>query len=416
MATRREKGLKTPDCLERMKVVILMLKMLVCVPLDQKKTFYNKFKDMVLKAADGELKSKLSAFFTYFSKKWINNSFLNFCEISNQERIIRTNNNCEAFHSAFAKVVQVRKPRASYLIKKLQGIEMSYRSYFVNREKNPHFCAPESLPGITRSELLLQFSPFYKKIDKNKGLIDPDDILNNEELLEMLKEMENQCLRFFDEQDLADDADQTTAQGNEEQKAGDDIDSQNNRISSVEIGPSLNDDINDNIFDERLYPPLQKPEAIALTRESPKTDVDSPHNRFVNKKISTSEKNAETKDLKSSTPTFIPYQIDTDALKLHMSNYINTYLSGLVSALTTSSGTNNHTDAKTTKPIEENKADPRTLYTNIRPKGAEENSLKRRPALPSAEQENELMTDENLDNEAKEAKKQSKKRRGKKKK
>ena len=156
-------GLKAEDHIDTTKVVIALLKILLSIPITAKRSYYDSLKSLILSASANRTKELCTKFFAYYEKRY---AFINFADINNEERIIRTNNNCEAFHSALMKIVQVQRPRTSLLIKKLQTIELSFRTYFASKEKDPALVPPEILPGISRRDLFLPFTAFYKKIEE----------------------------------------------------------------------------------------------------------------------------------------------------------------------------------------------------------------------------------------------------------
>ena len=60
----------------------------------------------------------------YYKKNWLNNTHLNYVELTNEEYLNRTNNYIESFHLVLNKILNVYHPKISYLIFK-------YKEYLI---------------------------------------------------------------------------------------------------------------------------------------------------------------------------------------------------------------------------------------------------------------------------------------------
>ena len=60
----------------------------------------------------------------YYKKYWINNHYINYTEIKEEEYLFRTNNYLENFHHLLNAAIEVYHPKVSYLIHK-------YKEYLI---------------------------------------------------------------------------------------------------------------------------------------------------------------------------------------------------------------------------------------------------------------------------------------------
>ena len=109
-------GLCKKKNLKFSKILIFLLKIIPFLPLDEKNLVFDKIDTFF-----SNNKDKYWKMLAYYKKNWLNNNYINFSELSQEEYINRTN----SFHARLNDKLQCYHPKISYLITK-------YKEYLVD--------------------------------------------------------------------------------------------------------------------------------------------------------------------------------------------------------------------------------------------------------------------------------------------
>ena len=109
-------GLCKRNNLKNTKILIFMLKLIPFLNIDKRSDLFNKIKEYY-KEPDGNY----STLVNYFEKNWINNPYINYCELTNKEFLNRTNNYQERFHKTLNSLIECYHPKLSFLIDKYKN-------------------------------------------------------------------------------------------------------------------------------------------------------------------------------------------------------------------------------------------------------------------------------------------------------
>ena len=93
-----------------------MLKLIPFLNIDKRSDLFNKIKEYY-KESDGNY----STLVNYFEKNWINNPYINYCELTNKEFLNRINNYQERFHMTLNSLIECYHPKLSFLIDKYKN-------------------------------------------------------------------------------------------------------------------------------------------------------------------------------------------------------------------------------------------------------------------------------------------------------
>ena len=138
----------------------------------------------------------------YYEKNWINNKYINYVDLAQEEYLMRTNNYLERFHSLLNQSLETIHPKISYLIYKygvyIKNIYIKITNSLINKieEKDDKFSVINDI---------LSFMNKYN--DKYKTKITFNNILqSSEELVEIIEKATEYCqditfdnINFFDE-------------------------------------------------------------------------------------------------------------------------------------------------------------------------------------------------------------------------
>lgn len=102
------------------ELLLFVLKIIPFLKVDDKVEVFEKIEELFSNKDNGY--GKMVA---YFRKNWLNNKYINYNEISEDEYINRTNNYLESFHGHLNDTLQCFHPKISYLISK-------YKLYLIN--------------------------------------------------------------------------------------------------------------------------------------------------------------------------------------------------------------------------------------------------------------------------------------------
>ena len=109
------------ESIKHTKILIFILKLIPYINIDEREDFFKKLEDFYsIKLND----NKCLKLIKYYRKNWINNSYINYTEISEEEYLFRTNNYLENFHHLLNATIEVYHPKVSYLIHK-------YKEYLI---------------------------------------------------------------------------------------------------------------------------------------------------------------------------------------------------------------------------------------------------------------------------------------------
>ena len=161
----------------------------------------------------------------YFKKTWLNNSYLNYEEITQKEYLNRTNNLLEYFHHLLNQNIEVFHPKFSYLVEKfiffIKNIYIKIKESLVNE-------IPNTINKFTIIDDIYNYlSNYNKKYSEKENL--HQIIQGNDEELEIINKITKYLtVLFFNlDYDYEDDK-------NSEEKIlsnSNEISSQNNKIN-----------------------------------------------------------------------------------------------------------------------------------------------------------------------------------------
>lgn len=128
-------GLCKKNDIKYTKIVIFLLKIIPYMIGDEKYELFKNLEEFFKNNEKG-----YENILNYYKKNWLNNTYLNYVELTNEEYLNRTNNYIESFHLVLNKILNVYHPKISYLIFKykeyLIKIYNKIKDSFVNHIPN----------------------------------------------------------------------------------------------------------------------------------------------------------------------------------------------------------------------------------------------------------------------------------------
>ena len=198
------------------KIVIFILKLMPYLPENEKLDLFKNLEDFF-----GKNEEKYNKLFKYYEKKWLNNDYLNYADLTELEYSNRTNNYLESFHHLLNQTLKVYHPKLSYLIEK-------YKKFLINTYNK----IKESIVNINENKIekFSIINDIYKFIDqyneKYKTTINIHNIIQNEggDESEIINKVCNYLLTlFYDYEEEDEDLE------NENSKNDEDIIIENNK-------------------------------------------------------------------------------------------------------------------------------------------------------------------------------------------
>ena len=164
-------GLCNKSNLKLTKIIVFILKLIPFTDIDNKSFIFKKVEEYMSLQNDNYKK-----LISYYKKNWLENNYINYCEITNDEYYNRTNNYIESFHSYMNNTLDCFHPKISYLIHKykeyLIKIYEKIKNCFVNKIEIKH----EKFSII--NDILTFITNYNKKYRTN---IDINIIIQSEE-------------------------------------------------------------------------------------------------------------------------------------------------------------------------------------------------------------------------------------------
>ena len=171
------------------KHLIFFLKQLPLSEIRDRKKYYDKFKYLVTRhiKTTNRFKSSLvnyTKFFDYYDKQWINYRQKWSDYFENDVEITRTNNNSEIFNRKLNQLVQIRKPKITYLMSILMNITCrEYENYMssIGKSKEAKITEIDWVQGqnntnelfmkLEKSQDIIGFflQPFFKALSKDSN-------------------------------------------------------------------------------------------------------------------------------------------------------------------------------------------------------------------------------------------------------
>ena len=112
-------GLCTKSEIRVTKILLFILKIIPYLEIDERTEIFKKIEDFY--KSNGKYEKLLK----YYKKVWINNSYLNYAELTEDEYLNRTNNYLEYFHHILNSNIEVFHPKLSFLIEKYKSLILS---------------------------------------------------------------------------------------------------------------------------------------------------------------------------------------------------------------------------------------------------------------------------------------------------
>ena len=162
-----------------------MLKLIPFLNIDKRSDLFNKIKEYY-KESDGNY----SALVNYFEKNWINNPYINYCELTNKEFLIHTNNYQERFHKTLNSLIECYHPKLSFLIDKYKNY---IRFVYEKIKKSLINKIEEKVEKFSVVNDILQFIKRYKDL-YNTDIDIINIIQNNNEINDIIEKVCNYML------------------------------------------------------------------------------------------------------------------------------------------------------------------------------------------------------------------------------
>ena len=109
----RNLGLCKKDNLKITKILIFIFKLFPFILYDERIDIFKKIEEYYID-------EKYKKFINYYKRNWLNNSYINYTELSNDEYVLRTNNYIERFHGLMNQSLDAVHPKISFLISKYE--------------------------------------------------------------------------------------------------------------------------------------------------------------------------------------------------------------------------------------------------------------------------------------------------------
>ena len=106
-------GICKKNDLPTTKILLFVLKILPFLRFDDKIEVFDKLEELFLNS-----ENKYRKMIACCKKNWLNNNYINYTDISEEEFINRTNNYLESFHGQMNQLLQYYHPKLSYLLDK----------------------------------------------------------------------------------------------------------------------------------------------------------------------------------------------------------------------------------------------------------------------------------------------------------
>ena len=234
----RNLGLCKKDNLKITKILIFIFKLFPFILYDERIDIFKKIEEYYID-------EKYKKFINYYKKNWLNNRYINYTELSNDEYVLRTNNYIERFHGLMNQSLDAVHPKISFLISKyeifLKNIYNKITTSLVNKanEKEEKFSVI--------NDILLFLSKYNKQYKTSLNFI--NIIQSTNELNEIIDKVTETCLEYiFDNMNIS--------QEHEESKTEEIIIEDNVfKESNSENGNSNNDKVENEEFNfEEIFP------------------------------------------------------------------------------------------------------------------------------------------------------------------
>jgi hypothetical protein len=159
----RKVGLATSEVLSRTYTLIMFCKILVHIPIEERKTIWQfvlsriqhdseeKGKDPESKVKEERFRHNFKQFTNYFEKNWLGVYYVESASPNNDVLFVRTNNICERYNKRLGEKISITKPRMSILVAKLLEEEQLFRSTLMRASVGTQLLANEVLLPQERS-------------------------------------------------------------------------------------------------------------------------------------------------------------------------------------------------------------------------------------------------------------------------
>ena len=115
-AKSKKFGLCKIQKLKKTKLILFIIKLLPFMEIDNRPDIFKKIEEYI-SIDDDKNYTKL---IKYYNKNWLDNEYINYSELSNDEYLNRTNNYLESFHCTLNQSIDAYHPKLSYLVYKYQ--------------------------------------------------------------------------------------------------------------------------------------------------------------------------------------------------------------------------------------------------------------------------------------------------------
>ena len=112
-------GLCTKSEIKVTKILLFILKIMPYLGIDERTEIFTKLEEFYIS------NDKYKKLLKYYKKVWINNSYLNYAELTENEYLNRTNNYLEYFNHILNISIEVYHPKLSFLIEKYKMLILS---------------------------------------------------------------------------------------------------------------------------------------------------------------------------------------------------------------------------------------------------------------------------------------------------
>ena len=127
-------GLCTKNKIKNTKILVFIFKLFPFIAIDERICIFNKLEEYY---GEDENRNNYKKYTNYYKKHWLNNKYINFIDLDNNEYLQRTNNYIESYHHNLNMNLEVYHPKFSYLNEKykiyLIKIYNKIKESFVNK-------------------------------------------------------------------------------------------------------------------------------------------------------------------------------------------------------------------------------------------------------------------------------------------
>ena len=154
-AKAKNNGLCTKKYIKNTKIILFIFKIIPFIDIDDRVQLFDKLQEY-FSIEDNKFKS----FMTYYKKNWLENPYINYTEIGNDEYLNRTNNFLESFHGYMNQKLEWYHRKISYLIEK-------YSEYLISiYEKIKNSLVNKIRPKIEKFSIIKDITEFIKNMNE----------------------------------------------------------------------------------------------------------------------------------------------------------------------------------------------------------------------------------------------------------